>query len=211
MTPGIEARYEPINWLLVFSPSTTIRWIDRVLPGRFKHVMACAYATEAKAWVFYEVTLLRTQIFVMPEAAGDRFFAGRLADHGTGVLRIGRQNGHWSRGRIGTWCVPAVKRLIGLRSGALRPDGLWRDCVAAGAEIVHDPQGAVLPPVTAGNRGAERCRERQDFQYPGSTAGEHGAHVPYFRRIIGSFRQVSIVRKAVDHGTASGPAAGSRP
>ena len=153
MTEEEASKYEPITWLLVFSPKSAIWWVDRLVPGQFKHVMACAYAVEAKAWVAYEVTLVRTQILVMPDPAWDRFIAARI-NSGASVLRIERRDGCWWTGRLGSWCVPAVKRLIGLRSGALRPDRLFADCLRAGAAIVHG-KSARIQAVGAGSRCAE--------------------------------------------------------
>jgi hypothetical protein len=34
----------------------------------------------------------------------------------------------------GFWCTLAMKHLVGISTGALRPDRLWRDCIAAGGK-----------------------------------------------------------------------------
>src|SRR5262245_323155 len=34
----------------------------------------------------------------------------------------------------GFWCTLAMKHLVGIRTGALRPDRLWRDSIAAGGK-----------------------------------------------------------------------------
>lgn len=153
MTEEEASKYEPINWLLVFSPNSTLWWVDRLVRGRFKHVAVTGFSIETQAWVVYEVTLVRTQILIMPDAAWNRWIGTRV-NAGASVLRVERGAGHWSVGRLGSWCVPAVKRLIGLRSGALRPDRLFADCLRAGAEVVHEGSTGI-PAIGAGNRCAE--------------------------------------------------------
>lgn len=40
----------------------------------------------------------------------------------------------WRHWPLFGFCVPVIKRLVGLRSGALRPDSLWRHCLEHGGE-----------------------------------------------------------------------------
>lgn len=151
------SEFEPLTWLVLFQSSTSRRWIDRLVPGRFKHVMAFGWVEKAKAWVSYDVQLGRTHILLMAEADGEKKIGeafGRDAD--AALLRCAVRLS--PRPRLmpsGFWCVPAIKHLLGLRSGALRPDALWRDCLAQGAEIVHESRCAKLPAVPAGIGGAE--------------------------------------------------------
>jgi hypothetical protein len=41
----------------------------------------------------------------------------------------------------GFWCTLAMKHLVGIRTGALRPDRLWRDSVAAGGKPYESSVG----------------------------------------------------------------------
>jgi hypothetical protein len=125
---------EPGSWLVLFAVSTGRPWLDRIIPGKFKHVSAAAWITDTRTWVFYDVTLWRTSVNVLPMEAGDRLFA--LATRTHSVLRVPAGEGRVLL-RIGFWCVPAIKHLLGSSSGALLPSRLWRDLVATGAEIVH--------------------------------------------------------------------------
>lgn len=126
---------EPQFWVLVFSRVAHQPWQRYCVPGRYKHVRAYAYLPATQTWLFYDVHLHRTQILVVPDcdaALGILALWQRDAD----LLRMRRRDDARIFFRIGFWCVPAMKHLIGLRSGALRPDALWRDCVRAGAERI---------------------------------------------------------------------------
>jgi hypothetical protein len=122
---------EPQSFVLVFSRVALHPW-QRWL-GRYKHVRAYAYLPATEHWLFYDVHYRRTQILVVPD--GDAVIAilavwQRDAD----IIRVPRRDDAHLFFRIGFWCVPAMKHLIGLRSSALRPDALWRDCVRAGGQ-----------------------------------------------------------------------------
>lgn len=157
MNGGARSKFEPLTWLVVFQSKSSMWWINRFVPGRFKHVVAAGWVEASKVWIFYEVYWGRTSVQAMPEAEGTAYF-GRLmgADPDAAVLRVEAREARPACFRLGFWCVPAVKHLVGLRSGALRPDRLWRDCIASGAEIVHDrSKRTVVSAVAAGDRGAE--------------------------------------------------------
>lgn len=156
MTPDAPSKFEPLSWLLLFSTRTRMPWLDRLVFGRFKHVTAMGWVEAAGSWVIYDVQLCRTRITVMPEEEGTAW-VGRCiaADPDAVVLRVPvhERGPRWFR--FGSWCVPAVKHLIGLGSGALRPSRLFRDCLAAGAEIIH---GTVEPSaVSAEPTGTRRA------------------------------------------------------
>lgn len=147
-TDQIENPYEPSHWLLVFETSTTRPWLDWLVPGRFKHVWALGYVPHTELWIFYNVTFGRTTITPIPDshaalAVVDRFTAGKT------VLRVEVKRA--APHIFGFWCVPAIKHLIGLRSGALLVDGLYHHCLAAGAEIYSDElRHAIIPAEPAG-------------------------------------------------------------
>ena len=133
MTPAEFSAIEPTRWVLVFQRSSTIWWVRWLNPGRYKHVSAYAYLPGFKAWLIYEVNLIRTSIVVVPdgqEGLGWLYELTRDSD-----LVAVKRGAHASVPLLG-WCVPAIARLIGLRSRALRPDRLFRDCIAAGGELL---------------------------------------------------------------------------
>lgn len=129
--------FEPLSWLLVFQESTGRRWLDRIIPGRFKHVFAIAYLSEPDLWLFYSVSMRRTVVSAIPAPAGEQVADRHMA--GATVLRMTVQPGSSNWGsRIGFFCVPAMKHLVGLRSGALLASTFYRHCLRAGAEILSD-------------------------------------------------------------------------
>jgi hypothetical protein len=123
---------EPNVWFLIFE-DTPRRILRRLIPGPWKHVRAVGWVPDQRLWLFYDVGLTRTSVAVAPDCPGAREAA--LPD---GVTILAMQAGErpplWPR--IGFWCVPAVAHLVGLRSCALSPMGLYRDCLRHGAEVV---------------------------------------------------------------------------
>jgi hypothetical protein len=163
MRPGDgNTGFEPTAWLLIFNVSTGLPWLDGLIPGFFKHVSAVGWVSDAQVWIFYDVSWRRTSLKVLPDKEGSRCYA--LAQRGNGVLKVAvdvERRGA-AMFRAGFWCVPAMKHLIGSRSGALRPDRLWRDLVASGAEVFSNDG------IAAGSNGSNRrgkaggagCEER---------------------------------------------------
>src|SRR5262245_10056993 len=49
--------------------------------------------------------------------------------------------------QAGFWCTLAMKHLVGIRAGALRPDQLWRDSIAAGG-TPYTSDGASAAPAS---------------------------------------------------------------
>lgn len=137
-------RPEPLGevstWFVCFDTTTPTWWV-RLIPGRYKHVRAFGFVPLMGLWIFFDVALAGHSLFVARdgtpqcEAMIERWW------NGCDVLKVKRSRGPAGLSRIGLWCVPAVAGLIGVRSGALRPDGLWRECVRQGAEILA-PQDA---------------------------------------------------------------------
>lgn len=132
MTPLALTAIEPERWVLVFQRSSKIWWVRWLAFGKYKHVAAYAYLPGFKAWQIYSVSTERASLVVVPdgdEADGWLYELTRDAD-----LMAFRRLGARTRIPVFGWCVPAIKHLIGLSSGALRPDALWRHCLAAGGQ-----------------------------------------------------------------------------
>jgi hypothetical protein len=121
----------PETWILVFNRECSKSWLGRLVPGRYKHVRAYTWLPWVKAWLFYDVHLTGTTVAVVPDGDGAKIALWQFT-HRADLMRIKVQGR--KRAPLLGWCVPAMKHLIGLRSGALRPDALWADCLAAGGE-----------------------------------------------------------------------------
>jgi len=133
----------PLVWIIVFCRHSSTWWIE-ALPGTYKHVRAYAFVPPLSSWLFYDVSLSGTVIYTAPDGAAAEAYIGeftRDADlvgfrpvPGTKRLRI----------RPFT-CVSAIAHLVGVRSGALRPDRLYRDLVAAGGTPLGQQRPATGP------------------------------------------------------------------
>lgn len=120
---------EPAVWTLSFQRTTHLPWLNR-LPMRFRHVAACHYLAGLDAWLFYDVRMHYTRVVVLRGDAANAEWQEFARD--AVLLTISTRRDQNPSGRVGFWCVPAIKHLIGLRSSALLPSGLLRDCLAAG-------------------------------------------------------------------------------
>lgn len=128
----------PSRWILCFRRTSQVWWVRWLARGKFKHVSAFGYIAEVDHWVFLDWRFAKVDVIV---ARGNA--ATMLMHHYTGnadLLGMEARTGAGGGFRLGWYCVPAVKHLLGLRSSALRPDRLWRDCIRHGAEILHDGQ-----------------------------------------------------------------------
>lgn len=97
----------------------------------FGHVSA--FGCDGGVWVHVNPTLSDIEVRVMSPRDFDAWIADFAAR--AEVWRIAAA-GRTSLVCPGFWCVGVVKRLVGLRSGALSPAGLRRDIVRAGASRV---------------------------------------------------------------------------
>lgn len=132
----LEGYGEPRRWILAFARNSDTWWVRLLAFGRYKHVCAFGYVGEADTWVFYDVRLFKTHVIVARGAAAKRAMAVFAED--ADLIGVEARAARGVRLPLGFWCVPAIKHLIGLRSGALRPDRLYADCLRIGAEIISD-------------------------------------------------------------------------
>lgn len=125
---------EPSVWFLVFHERSCRAWLNRRWVGRFKHVSAYGYLPDSRVWVFYDVMLGRTRVAVLPDGPTAEAAVRDLeAEAVTLVMKPRGDRRH--RLRWGFYCVPAMAHLVGLETAAVRPDGLFRACLAAGADL----------------------------------------------------------------------------
>ena len=133
---------DPDTWIVIFNPVTTCGWSKWLSFGHFKHVAAMAYVPQARMWVTYDVGRFGNRVTIVPKGQEAQF--AEWVEGCTLVIMPRRYNAARFPPILG-WCVPAVRRLIGLRSGALRPTTLYRHCLRDGGKIISDPnlfQGA---------------------------------------------------------------------
>jgi hypothetical protein len=134
---------EPEAWFIVFHPVSATRWLNR-LPMRFRHVSAFAYVHAAGCWLIYDVQFWGTRHILLPDNPAALDFLADFTARCT-VLHMRRPGPSRLWFRVGFWCVPAIKHLLGLRSSALLPNGLYRSCLRAGAKVIHGPPEVRAP------------------------------------------------------------------
>lgn len=131
---------QPARWILAFQKSTESWWVRWLACGRYKHVSAFGYVADVDHWVFFDWRF-RTIDFIVARGR----YAEQLIEYYTrdaDLLGMTPDKTGGAGLRLGFWCVPAIKQLLGLRCSALRPDALWADCVRQGADIIsHESAG----------------------------------------------------------------------
>lgn len=130
----------PRLWLVFFSDCRSAWWARLCRPG-FRHVSAAAFYADRQTWVYYDPAARGTWIEIYDADE----FGGRLAalmGGATAVLRV--QSRFERRATPVLWhCVGAVKALLGVRSCALGPWGLYLHLRAIGAEAVEVPSRVI--------------------------------------------------------------------
>lgn len=147
---------EVTRWWLAFHVKQGYWRYERLIPGRFSHVSAFAYLSGPKVWLLVENSpRTQSRIAIWPDASDDPTMPPQLAEWTThcSILRAEVRQRQGFRLKIGFWCVTAVKDLLGSSSRALSPEGLWRDLIREGADLVYD---ASVSPATAPARSCAR-------------------------------------------------------
>lgn len=127
----------PRLWLIFFSDADAGAWWAWLFRPGFRHVTAAAWFAGAERWVYYNPTRRGTIIDVATDAEfGPRF--QQLVQDSAAILRV---RSGYDRGNAPavTYCVGSIKALLGIRSCALGPWGLYRHLLANGAELVQRP------------------------------------------------------------------------
>lgn len=132
---------EPTHWYVCFCHRAATAWMERLPIGRYKHVRAFGCVAAVNTWVFFDSAFDRTTVKIARGEAARQLMAEWLTD--SDIVRMAMVRRKTMRPRLGGWCVPAVKHLLGISSGALRPDALWRDCLRLGGEVIHANASAV--------------------------------------------------------------------
>ena len=130
------------NWILLFSNKRGRWWVRLLAWGRYHHVKAIAYLPTMRAWLFYDVKFNGTRLMLAREDnPGTRAFLHDYLDGCDPVAMPRLPVPKRVAPHAGFWCTLAMKHLVGIRTGALRPDRLWRDSVAAGGKPYENGVG----------------------------------------------------------------------
>lgn len=138
---------QPIIWNLVFERKATSWWSHLAL-GRYKHVRAYGYVPFLHVWQFVDVGLRGFDVFVAADGpAANAVIMHWIAD--ADVLAVAPHRDGIRRLPVLGFCVPAMRRLIGQRGGALRPDAFFAECLRNGALPFEAIDGRAEVPATA--------------------------------------------------------------
>lgn len=130
---------EPVMWNLVFARQARSWQQNLLVIGKYKHVRAYAYVPFLHVWVFFDPHLRGTSIVLAAAGEPAQRMIAAWIENGD-VVRMPRQCNRMSWPFLG-FCVPAIKRLMGLRCGALRPDALYRHCLRHGGAPFEEAHG----------------------------------------------------------------------
>jgi hypothetical protein len=123
------------EWTLVFCKKRGPWWVRLLAWGRYNHVKAVAYLPTMRAWLFYDVKFHGTRLMLAHEdELGIRGFLQAYLDDSDTIAMPRLPVPKRAAPQLGFWCTLAMKHLIGISTSALRPDRLWRDCLAAGGK-----------------------------------------------------------------------------
>lgn len=132
---------EPTDWFVAFHPDSPHWWVRALACGRFKHVSVMGFVERAQAWVLFDFQMDRSRVLIVGNHEADpvlAYFSGENT-----IVRMARPIGRELNLNmsVGLWCVPAAAHILGLKSCALRPDALFRQCLANGGEIISESGG----------------------------------------------------------------------
>lgn len=124
------------DWFVGFvgdSEDRPRQWFDIFTCNKFRHCLLLGFDPVSCVWVYIDPTTDGTKVMT--------FQAGSMTVGG--IISYVQERGCWLRVKAGEhkfltgcwrlYCVPIVKSFAGIRSCALRPKGLYRDLVRAGA------------------------------------------------------------------------------
>jgi len=127
------------GWNVAFMRAPRRSWWDWLTHPDFRHVCAYGYDGQTETWVVIDPVETHIQVRLLNDTS---FAAWQIETSAatSWVLRVPvAQDRFAARSRIGLWCTTVVANLLGVRSGAFRPQALFRDLLAAGAEVARDP------------------------------------------------------------------------
>ena len=136
MNPEPAAPSEPTEWFVVFHRKSMNRILGWLAAGEYKHVAAVGYCPGVKVWLIYDVTWSGTRIKVLPHGEAALATINAWTD-GCDLVKIPRANQTpHLLSRVGFYCVPSVKHLLGLRCVAATPTQLYRYLLRNGGALI---------------------------------------------------------------------------
>jgi hypothetical protein len=129
--PAIDRRL----WLVFFSDGEQVSFWSQFLRPGWRHICAAAWYPEQERWVYVNPARDRTHIRVQ---RGEEFAARftYLWGTSTAILEVATMGERQFCPAFFS-CVGAIKGLLGLRSWALTPRGLYAALIHAGAKAVR--------------------------------------------------------------------------
>lgn len=128
----------PVQWFVCFDPNPNSNWIARLAPGRYKHVRAYGYVPYLHVWLFVDANFAGVELIVSADGEPARAMIASWSKDCDVVLMPRRPHENRSPTlALAGWCVPTIKRLLGLRCVAVTPDALFRRCLQHGGTLVH--------------------------------------------------------------------------
>jgi hypothetical protein len=133
---------EPQRWIVVFTRQAHSRLFSFIAFGRLKHVLALSWVPAINAWLVYDPGYWNTRVYaVLGTPEGNAEIASLC--RGNVVVSMPRRDGRARLLRAGVFCTSAIKHLVGMTGGALRPDAMFRHCLAQGGAVIDgDQEGA---------------------------------------------------------------------
>ena len=128
---------EPERWTVVFHRVAGNRFFSWLAMGHFKHVSAFAWVPDLKVWLVYDVSFRRTRIVLLPDTPESKAHLAKIIT-GNCMVTLNARHDAFPVMRFGLLCTTAIKHLLGLSGGALRPDALFRLCVREGGAVSDD-------------------------------------------------------------------------
>lgn len=124
----------PRLWNVCFVGRTRVKFIDRFLAPGFRHVFMLGYVAEFGAWLLYDVQFRHTTIAIVTRERAATLIGIAMAEGDVLTFAPILHVKSSPLARIGFWCVPAARHLLGARCVALTPRGLHRYLVRMGAK-----------------------------------------------------------------------------
>lgn len=119
---------------MFFSEPPGSYWWARFFRPGFKHVSAASWFDLEQRWVYFNPARPGTTILVIRSEEFGPLLA-QLQASSRAILRVRSEQNRF-RTPAAWFCVGALKALLGIRSRAFSPYGLYRDLVRRGAEPV---------------------------------------------------------------------------
>ena len=127
------------NMFVLFLGRKRRYWTDWLCSENFRHCAPFWFDAHIQRWVIMDsVPLGIHYAHLSPEEFDEWLVLVKRA--GARILRTNKRNSPHFFSRLGLWCVPFTAHVIGSRSSAWRPEGLWRDLLKEGAVPAFDNQ-----------------------------------------------------------------------